>query len=303
MFSKKNMHPTDTLAIVLAVSANFFLGVSSLYWRSLNDVSPTTLVAYRIVLSAVTLTFFLLVFRRKYPLTQLTLKQAGLHCGASIIIVINWGSFIHASINGYLLESGLGYLLAPFISIVLGALIYHERVSTKKLILILAAMMAVVVLISISTLSHWTYLLIASTWGSYTYLKKSTSLDAVSGLFIETLFLMVLLALAIGLLNFPTSWRGEISSYSNPMVWFAGAVSIVPLLMFSFTTGKLPLSLTGFLQFILPLTLLSIGLFLHDTSTSHETLLSVITITTLLFSFLAYDLASSRTRQIKETRK
>ncbi|MGY2253314.1 hypothetical protein [Pseudomonas reactans] len=105
------------------------------------------------------------------------------------MIAFNWGAFIWSSINDHLLESGLGYLLAPFISIGMGCLIYHEPITPRKILSTIVALSSVAFLIFLSeNLNHWTYLLIATTWGSYTYLKKTTSLDAISGLFIETFF-------------------------------------------------------------------------------------------------------------------
>lgn len=41
---------------------------------------------------------------------------------AAALVVINWGTFIWASIHGHILESGLGYMLAPFVAIAVGTL-------------------------------------------------------------------------------------------------------------------------------------------------------------------------------------
>ncbi|AZF21246.1 Permease of the drug/metabolite transporter (DMT) superfamily [Pseudomonas sp. R3-52-08] len=286
-------------AIALSALANLMLGASSLYWRALDGLSSATLVAYRIVLSCLILSALLLIFRRLGQANQLTAKLIALHGTASIFIAVNWATFMAASINGYILESGIGYLLAPFIPITLGALIYHEQFSAIKTLSIAIALVAILLLITFTEkLNHWVYLLIAATWGVYTYLKKYTPLNAVTGLFLETVFLSSCIVVAVWIFDFPIIWPSEVSYRSAPLIWLAGAVSVTPLLMFSFATGKIPLSLTGFLQFILPLTLLAIGLITNGKNIPTLSLTLIISTTGVLVCLLAYD--SLPTRSPKE---
>lgn len=261
MKDRANHLKIHTLSIMLSGLAQFFLGASSLYWRELGEVPPTTLVAYRIILSTAIISPFVLIYRRSLCKNLLKPKTLILHCTAALFIATNWGVFIWASINGHILESGLGYLLAPFISVVLGVVIYREALKTRETVSICVAFTSIALFILLTeNLNHWTYLSIAATWGAYTYLKKSSSLDAINGIFIETLFLTTCLALAIWLLDFRILLPGELTSKSTRLIWLAGAVSTTPLIFFSYATGKIPLSVTGLLQFILPLTLITISL-------------------------------------------
>lgn len=261
MNTRPNNFPPYTLPIIMSGLAHFFLGASSLYWRELSEVPPTTLVAYRIILSTAIISLFILLFRRTTHKDLFKPKTLILHCIASLFLAANWGVFIGSSINGHFFESGLGYLLAPFISVVLGIAIYREAVKTREIISICLALSAITFFILLTDhLNHWTYLLIATTWGAYTYLKKASPLDAINGIFVETLFLTICLALIIWLVDFEVLCPSELISKSTRLIWLAGAVSITPLLLFSYATGKIPLSLTGLLQFILPLTLIAISL-------------------------------------------
>lgn len=297
-----NISSQQHLAIALSGLANFFLGASSLYWKALSEFSSITLVVYRVTLSSAILALFLLVFRRLNHFKTLTLKLIITHCAAATMIAFNWGAFIWSSINGHLLESGLGYLLAPFISIGMGCLIYHEPITPRKTLSTIVALSSVASLIFLSeNLNHWTYLLIATTWGSYTYLKKTTSLDAISGLFIETFFLTVILTLVVWTFDF-TLTRPNDSSYQNLSIWLAGVVSVTPLLMFSFATNKIPLSLTGFLQFILPLTLFSIGIFSYKQAIPTLSLTLLMVTAGILAILLAYDISTSTSSKTRSTR-
>jgi chloramphenicol-sensitive protein RarD len=202
------------------------------------------------------------IFSEANQIKKITKKSIGLHCVASILIAANWGAFIWASINENFLESGLGYLIAPLFSIALGLVIFHEKISAKKAVTPLVTVGAVIALIILSSdLDHLTYLVISGTWGAYTYIKKYTSLDAISGLFIEMLFLTLCLTIATLAFRIPIVYPGEFTPPSNILILIAGAISTTPLLMLSYSTRKIPLSVTGLLQFTLPITLISISIF------------------------------------------
>lgn len=293
MRAKNKALSTRYLAVTSAGLANFFLGASSLYWREFKNIPPITLVAYRVTLSCITLALIITLFRSYGQFRKITLRIAALHCAASIFIAINWGTFIWSAINGNLLESALGYLLAPFITIVAGTIIYHERLTPNKLISIsIAFTLTITLMIFSKTLNHLTYLLIATTWGLYTCLKKATPFSAVSGLFMETLFLAACLPLAAWLLGAQFVWPNQLP-HTNLPIWLAGGVSIIPLLMFSSATGKIPLSLTGCLQFILPLTLLSIGAFVSKQETPTSSLVLIIATNCILALLIGYDIKTS----------
>ncbi|WP_017528977.1 EamA family transporter [Pseudomonas fluorescens] len=304
MTSLQTLHSNYAFPIILSGLANFLLGISSLYWKELSDVATLTLVTYRVILSAAILALFVFVFRQANQLKKITIKSIRLHCVASLLIAANWAAFIWSSVNQRFLESGLGYLLAPFFSVALGIIIFHEPISRKKAVSTLLAFGAVIALIIFSShLNHWTYFIISTTWGAYTYVKKSTSLGAVSGLLIETLFLTLCLTVATLAFNLPALYPGEIFAPSNNLIWLAGAVSTAPLLMLSYSAGKIPLSLTGFLQFILPATLIILSLFTHDQKPSGTPLALTILIIALLISLIFYELVDTQRTKNKSTHK
>ncbi|MGF6096862.1 EamA family transporter [Pseudomonas sp. 18175] len=297
MNARKNFQPY-TLPVILSVLAQFFLGASSLYWRALSEVPPTTLVAYRIILSTAIITLFILICR--HPLHKLLLKSKSLtlHCTASFFLVINWCTFIWSSINGHILESGLGYLLAPFISVILGFSIYREKVKKIETISICISL-SIITLLMLSTehLNHFTYLLITASWGAYTYIKKASPLDAKSGTLIESLCLAICLTLAIWLFDLKLLQPDQLTSPSTRLIWLAGIVSVSPLIMFSYATGKIPLSLTGLLQFALPITLIIISLTTLSKQPSNTTLTLLLISAALPVLLTAYDVLFNRKSQ------
>jgi chloramphenicol-sensitive protein RarD len=247
---------TASRAAVAGVSANIILGVSSVYWKALGAVSSTTLLGYRILVSLLILTVVLVV-RRSFGrlFGVLSARLVLLHMSAAALVVINWGTFIWASIHGHVVESGLGYLVAPFVTIGAGALWFKERLGLIRLVSLVVIALAFGLLLQGShELEHWVYLTIGGTWGGYACLKKITRLDPFSGLFLETLALTALMPLMLWLGPFSLDLPAGLGKGLLVMLALCGAVSVVPLALFSFAAANLTLSVMGFLQFVLPST-------------------------------------------------
>lgn len=269
--------------------SNLFLGLSSLYWKVFHDMNAIALVGYRVMLSLATVTLILWLKRDLFALfQQLKLRQVMLHGYAAVLVAINWGAFIWASIHGRVLESGLGYLIAPLLSIAVGLLIYRERLSTLKAVALSLICLSILFLITSSgDLDIRVYIIISVTWGLYTWLKKLTSLSPLKGLFVESLVLSCvlcpLLFLFDGLIALPASFSG----FEQALLICCGLISIIPLALFSFAAGHLPISAMGLLQFILPLTqfILAVEVYGQPASTYTFLAFSAITLGMILVIF------------------
>ena len=264
-----------TKAVVASVTANVILGASSIYWKALSSFTPLALLCYRILFSLLTLTIILLVKKEALTLVKkISLKLLSVHVFAAAFVVINWGTFIWASIHGHILESGLGYLLAPFVAIAVGKLVLGDKTTTATSIALVIIALTVGYLFNTEgDLTHWVYLTIGITWGGYACLKKWTTLDSFSGLFVETAVLAMLIPLILIVLPVTLSSPAGTSNSELALLGLCGLFSVIPLTLFSFAASRLPLSLMGFFQFILPLTQLFIALAVYRQSTSPSTLL------------------------------
>jgi chloramphenicol-sensitive protein RarD len=263
------------VAVLSGVVANLLFGASSLYWKMLAEVSPGTLMGYRILLSLVTLVGVMGLLGRLHGLqARLTLRILAIHFAAAIFVVISWATFMWASIHGHVVESGLGYLIAPFVAISVGALAFGDKMSGVRkagLAVIIAAVLAMVQ--RSGELTHWVYLVIGATWGAYACLKKLTTLDAFSGLLCETVALSAVLAVS---LTISATSMHLPSTLPNPILLtlaLCGLVSVLPLWLFSLAAARLPLSVMGLFQFVLPTTQLVVALVFYRQGVSFNTLL------------------------------
>lgn len=281
------------LAVLCGSSANIFLGASSLYWRELYELSPQVLVAYRVLLSLLTLTALICLNHGFHKFKTFSIRTLCLHSTASMLVAINWGTFIWASLHGHILESGLGYLIAPFLTIAMGVIFYREKLKTAQTISMLIVLVAAMLLVVNSNeLNHWVYSLIGVSWGSYAALKKATVLEAMDGLFVETLFLTFAVAMAVALFDWSLAWPETLTFRAKWLVLLAGGVSVLPLMMFTYAIKTIPLSLAGFFQFILPITQLVVAVCVYKQPVSMNALLVFLAIAGVLASLLAYELTT-----------
>ncbi|MGL5997809.1 MAG: EamA family transporter [Pseudomonas proteolytica] len=285
-------------ALFCGGAANILLGLSSLYWRELSAFPPLTLIASRILLSLIILCLIAFWTNKTQEFKKLNIEMLGLHFGASILLTINWGAFIWASINGHILESGFGYLLAPFLSIGIGVIIYKETLRiTQTLSIIIISVSAVLLILYDSKLNHWVYSAIAISWGLYTCAKKANSLDPINGLLIETLILSAGILSAWIIFDWSLAWPENTTYRFKWLIFFAGCISVFPLAMFSYAVKRLPLATTGFLQFTLPITQLFVAMFFYKQPIPIGSLSLFVVTLGILISLFFYECAGTRSRK------
>lgn len=272
------------LPIAMAFCANFILGASSIYWHLFQSISPVELVGYRVVFSLILLSLIVVLTTKiAVFLSQLHLRIVALHIAAAVLVAVNWGTFIWASKNGSVLESGLGYLIAPIFTMLVGIVFLAEPVYREKVAAIAMIIVILVVLILFSPkIEHWVYWSIGLTWGGYTVLKKATNLNPVNGLFVETMVLLLIFGSAY--LLFVDSRTADISGTltANPVLMLCGVVSVTPLVMFSYAARKLDAYTMGSMQFVLPSVQLLVSILYYQQAVSALTYLCFLAIWIIL---------------------
>ncbi len=125
-------------AACAGIMANVLLGLSALFWKTLGALPPLTLLTARIIASLAALLLIMGTLGRLRALAQrVSQRDLAIHVTAAILLACNWLTFIWESIQGHVVESGLGYLLAPFVAIAAGCLVFGETMSRTRLVAVL----------------------------------------------------------------------------------------------------------------------------------------------------------------------
>ncbi|EHY1015667.1 EamA family transporter RarD [Vibrio vulnificus] len=241
--------------VLLALGAYTMWGIAPIYFKSLAVVSPLEILSHRVVWS-----FFLLAallhFGRHWRTVRdvLTSKSKMLYLVTTAILVgANWLIFIWAVNANHMLDASLGYYINPLINVLLGMLFLGERLRKLQWFAVTLAACGVLVQLIVFGSVPIVAIALAFSFGFYGLLRKKVSVDAQTGLFIETL--VMLPAAAIYLLfiaNTPTSNMLANPSQLNLLLIAAGVVTTLPLLCFTGAATRLKLSTLGFFQYIGP---------------------------------------------------
>ncbi|MDQ0272109.1 EamA family transporter RarD [Cytobacillus purgationiresistens] len=258
-------------------------GVLPIYWKLLNDVSAGETLANRVVWSFAFM-LILLVLMRKWGAFIQTFKGLfsnkkqlmGLFL-ASILISGNWYIFIWAVNSDRIIETSLGYYINPLISVLLGMLVFKEKLSASQLVSFILATVGVLIL----TISYgefpWVSILLALTFGLYGLAKKMVKVDSEIGLTLETLVITPIAFIFIVNLFINDNhslFNGEMQT--DLLMMGAGVATAIPLLFFARGVQRIPLSMVGFLQYIAPTIMLILGVFVYGEYFSKVHLLSFI---------------------------
>jgi chloramphenicol-sensitive protein RarD len=250
-----------------AAAAGFLLwGIVPIYWKQMQGVAATELIAHRIVWSL----FFLcgiLVWQRNFASLRPAfagVRAAGLTFASSLLITVNWTVYVWAVNTGHILETSLGYFLVPLMNVALGSLLLHEKLRPLQWGAIGLAALGVVLLLVRVGHFPWIALTIAGSWTAYGLLKKKSAQGPIAGLTAETL---ILFPAAAGLLVWLAAHDGGVLGHADlrtqAYVLSAGVITAVPLLLFAYGAQRMRLTSLGLLQYLAPSVQFLIGLFLY----------------------------------------
>ena len=246
-------------------------GLFPLYWHQLKQVPAMQIVAHRVVWCSVFVVGYLLWRDGAGWLRQALLRpRVPLMLGASsILISFNWGLYIWAVNNGHVVESSLGYFINPLVNVLLGVLLLHERLNTAQRVAVACAAVGVAWLTWQLGAPPWIALGLALSFGSYGLIRKIAAVEAIPGLGVESVFLL-LPALAWLLWNQHqgTGVFGHPPLYVNLMLVAGGAMTAVPLILFAYGARRISYSLVGIVQYVGPTLQLLTGVFLFGESFS-----------------------------------
>lgn len=197
-----------------------------------------------------------------------TPARIGLLSISSVLIAVNWLTFVYAIESSRLMDASLGYFINPLVSVALGVVFLGERLRRMQWLAVAIATSGVVWLtVSAGTLP-WISVVLALSFGLYGLIRKRVDADAATGLTVECaiLFLPSLAVLwwlgQTAVSGSPDAGGagvsavvGEAGSSTGAEWWLlvlAGPMTALPLVWFAAAARRLPLSTIGLLQYIAP---------------------------------------------------
>lgn len=268
---------SEKKGIIYAILSYLMWGLTPIYWKLLQHVSSEEILAQRIFWSFIFMLGILLIMKKWYIFLDFIkeiLEKPRLLlslCIASVLISANWGIFMWAVIHGRILEASLGQYITPLTSILLGVILLKERLNKLQTISFLLAVIGVFILTFHYGGVPWLSLSLALTFGFYGLVKKVIKTDSTIGLAMETMSIAPLAFLYLSHLMVQSQLQFTESISTNLLLMGSGAVTALPLLLFTKSAKTVSLSMLGILQYISPTLSLLVGVFLYreTLSTAH----------------------------------
>lgn len=245
-------------------------GFMPIYWKTLHHVSSEEILVNRIIWAFLLTVLALLVAGQgKKLVTDLkelwvTQKQFWSLCAASLLVTINWFTYIWSVNHDFIVQASLGYYINPLVSVLLGILFLKESLSRNQKVAFVLAAVGVTILTFHYGVFPWISFVLAITFALYGLIKKQIKLDATRGLAIETAFTVPIALIAYGWIF---STGDAVILDTDPLtvvlLILTGIATALPLVFFAKGVPSIPLYVTGFLQYIAPTMMLIIGVAIY----------------------------------------
>lgn len=249
-----------------AIGAYLMWGVFPIYWKLLHPIPALEIIFHRILWSFVFVSA-VMVIRNEWKVFSRVFRDArvlGVFLISSILLGVNWLTYVWGVNAGYIVETSLGYFINPLVSVLLGVVFLRERLRPAQWVPVVLAACGVVYLTIQYGALPWIALVLAFTFGTYGLVKKTSPLNALHGLAMETGLLFLPACLYLGYQEivgaghfFPSDGQVRL------LMIFSGLVTAIPLLFFAGGARRIPLSMIGILQYIAPTLQFLIGVWLY----------------------------------------
>lgn len=250
---------------ILALATFIMWGIFPIFFKFIENVAATEVLAHRIIWSALILLVVLIITKKlanvkriiKIKKVTLTLAITG------ALIASNWGIFIYAINQNEILATSLGYFINPLFSILLGAIILKEELNSALKLSIFIVFIAIGIQIYALGKLPIISIMLPLSFALYGLLRKRLGVRTFEGLFIETMILAPFALLYLIYLTINNSSEFSMN-FNGIMLFLSGFVTILPLLTFNASTKYLKLSTIGFLQYISPTLSMIIAVFIYN---------------------------------------
>ena len=252
----------NSSGVLFGISAYVIWGLLPIYWRWLERASSYEILGHRAVWSLVFCLLFLAFQKQLISTFKLfkDIRTLSLLALTSLLLSVNWGIYIWAVSEDRVVEAALGYYITPLVAVSFGVFVLKEKLRNLQIISVFLAGLGVLIL----TLAYGHLPLVAISlaisWGSYSLIKKKLNAGALETLSIETIIAFIPSAFYLSyLLENNKAEFGQDVGFSLALVT-TGLMTVIPLLLFNAATNRLPLTITGLLQYITPSIMFIIGI-------------------------------------------
>ena len=244
----------STKGILAMIGSCTIWGLSPLIYRQISHVPAHEILAHRAFWSFI---FFGVLLGMQGRLGQVrksfgTVRDSAITGIAALMILANWFLFIWAIETERATQSSIGYYIYPLVAVVLGRVLFKERLSRAQWAAITLAGVAVCILTYGLGGAPWIALTLAGTFAIYGAIKKQLPVGPVVSVTAEVVLVAPFAAAFLWL-----SWHNGQASFgqditTSALLIFAGPLTAVPLILFSYAARRAAMSTVGLVGYLNP---------------------------------------------------
>ncbi|MCB0997826.1 MAG: EamA family transporter RarD [Acidimicrobiales bacterium] len=253
--------------LIAGLTAYLVWGALTVYWKLLAEFDPFELVGWRVMSAALIMAAVLTVTRRWAHLRPVIRDRAllGRVVLAAVLLTCNWTAYVYAVVHDHVIETALGYFMAPLGTIAVGVVVFHERLSRLQRVAVAFGAASVVVLTWSYGRVPWVALILATTWSLYGWLKKQVPLTPLESMAAESFVVLVpAVVVATALAGPADSIPSSASAGQFVLVVLTGVATVVPLMLFAWAAHRVPLTVLGPMQYLVPSINFLLGWLAYD---------------------------------------
>lgn len=254
------MSATPRGGLLYGIGAYALWGLFPAFFPLLKPAGAFEVLAHRIVWSFLSMAVVIVAVRRVGDLKAMTARTWLLLTCASALIAVNWVIYVYAVNNGHVVDAALGYFINPLVSVLLGVLIFRERLNRAQLAAVVIAAAAVVVLTVEVGAPPVVGLGLALSFGLYGAVKKVVPADPSVSVGVEA---AIATPIALGYIVFlQVSGQGEFGNHGPghiALMVLSGPVTALPLLLYAAAAQRVPLVTLGLVFYMTPMMQLTWG--------------------------------------------
>lgn len=240
------------------LTAYFIWGAFPFYFGLLAAVHPLEVVPWRVASSLIFCAVVVTLLRDWRSVAAVFRKPRtfGWFSLSSILLYVNWQTFVLAVLTGHVIEAALGYFINPLITILIGVVVRHERLRRLQWLAVGIAAVGVIAAATAYGAFPWFAMTIAVSFGFYGALHKHSGehVSGIAGLTIETIVAAPVAVIQLAVVHMVLGLTGlSHDSWVTTLLIFSGIVTAVPLILFGEAARRLPLTYLGFIQFLTPI--------------------------------------------------
>lgn len=258
---------TERNGVRVGIAAYLIWGLLTIYWKQLAAFDAIELIGWRMVTAAVVMAA-ITTLRGTWPAISAAFRSRAVLSRlvvAALLLTANWGSYVWAVVNDRVIETALGYFIAPLATMAIGVVVLGERPNVAQRIAFGCASVAVIILTVGAGRPPWIALVLAASWSSYALAKRNVPLGAIDSLTGETFVLLVpALGLVALLSSRPTSALTTATTTEWAVLLGTGVITAVPLMLFASAAQSIPFTLLGPLNLLVPVINFGLGWALYD---------------------------------------